>query len=284
MQIHKAYILLFLTAVLFQNCKEEEPAVDPFAQLKADKNSISEYVAAHQIPGSFTSDGLFYSVLKEGAGAAPVVRNGMYVKYTEKLMNGAFIDSGKAMYQYGLDENFRGYNMSLALLKKGGLRRFFVPSDYAFGSGSGTRKNVTIPPFAIMDLTLEVLDMMEEDSIIDSYLKYNNRTATKTASGLYYYLTQSGTGARVKELSTVTVNYQGAFLNNVVFDPGSKPLTFKAGTGSVIAGFDEGIQLLKQGDKAVLIMPYHLGYGAAGVQQIPGFAILKFAVEVTAVQ
>ena len=52
------------------------------------------------------------------------------------------------------------------------------------------------------------------------------------------------------------------------------------GVGQVIPGWDEGISLLSRGDKAVLIIPPHLGYGASGAGGvIPPNATLVFEIE-----
>ena len=68
-----------------------------------------------------------------------------------------------------------------------------------------------------------------------------------------------------------------------VFDssyPRKKPIEFKLGQGQVIEGWDEGIALLKVGDKARFVIPSHLGYGSRGAGGvIPGNATLIFDVE-----
>ncbi len=270
--------------VLFQECKKETTTVtDPNPQLTADKKIIADHVAAHQLQGSYTSSGMFYTILKEGPGVAPSYRNGVYVKYKEKLLDGTVYDSSATMYQFGLGQNFAGYNMAMALLKDGGSGRFIIPSDYVFGAATVQRKNISIPARAVIELDLDMVKVVSEDVIIPTYLQMKNISATKTASGLYYYITKAGTGTKVLDKSTVTVKYSGSYLNDIIFDPGTDPLTFQTGTNAVVTGFDEGIQLLKQGDKAVLLIPHNLGYGAAGNGGIPGYAILKFTVEITAV-
>ncbi len=43
-----------------------------------------------------------------------------------------------------------------------------------------------------------------------------------------------------------------------------QPIEFPLGSGQVISGWDEGIQLLQVGDKARFVIPSHLGYGSQG--------------------
>ena len=64
-----------------------------------------------------------------------------------------------------------------------------------------------------------------------------------------------------------------------------KPITFPIGTGRVIPGWDEGLMLLKTGEKARLIIPSHLAYGERGAGGvIPPNATLIFDVELLSIE
>ncbi len=73
------------------------------------------------------------------------------------------------------------------------------------------------------------------------------------------------------------------FPDGLEFDNSYKrgnPIEFPIGTGQVISGWDEGIQLLKVGDKARFVIPSHLAYGTQGAGGvIPPNATLLFDVE-----
>jgi cyclophilin family peptidyl-prolyl cis-trans isomerase len=105
----------------------------------------------------------------------------------------------------------------------------------------------------------------------------------KTDSGLYYKITREGTGDNPAKGSEVTVNYRGILLDGTIFDSSYKrnePITFPLGEGRVIAGWDEGIALLKKGAAAKFIIPSELAYGSVGSGSvIPPNAILIFEVE-----
>lgn len=107
----------------------------------------------------------------------------------------------------------------------------------------------------------------------------------KTETGLYYKIIQEGAGATPTKGQTVAVHYKGMFPDGNVFDSSYKrgePIEFPVGMGNVIAGWDEGILLLKVGDKARFVIPSHLGYGAQGAGGvIPPNATLLFDVELT---
>ena len=104
-----------------------------------------------------------------------------------------------------------------------------------------------------------------------------------TESGLRYQILQEGNGIKAEKGKTVSVHYKGQLADGTVFDSSYKrnqPLDFPLGMGQVIAGWDEGVSLLKVGDKARLVIPSNLGYGSAGAGGvIPPDAILVFDVE-----
>ncbi|MGC1514210.1 MAG: peptidylprolyl isomerase [Maribacter sp.] len=104
-----------------------------------------------------------------------------------------------------------------------------------------------------------------------------------TPSGLRYKMIQTGTGVKAESGKKVSVHYEGSLLNGQVFDSSykrSSPIDFELGIGQVIPGWDEGIALLKEGDKARFVIPSHLAYGSAGAGGvIPPDATLIFDVE-----
>jgi peptidylprolyl isomerase len=112
--------------------------------------------------------------------------------------------------------------------------------------------------------------------------------AATTATGLTYIITDHGTGAQFKAGDTVIVNYTGMLTNGVKFDSSldrNQPFSFELGAGRVIKGWDEGIQKMRVGDRATLIIPPQLGYGARGAgEDIPPNATLIFIVEAIGVQ
>ncbi len=131
-----------------------------------------------------------------------------------------------------------------------------------------------------------------DDKLIQDYLTQNNIKAEKTASGLYYSITKEGEGSAIGKGQTASVNYTGKLLNGKMFDSNTdpakghvQPFEFKVGAGRVIAGWDEGVALLKKGTKATLYIPSGMGYGARGAgADIPPNAVLMFDIEVLEVK
>lgn len=100
-------------------------------------------------------------------------------------------------------------------------------------------------------------------------------------SGLQYKVLQEGTGKKPKATGTVKCHYEGFLTDGTLFDSSlqrGEPATF--GLQQVIAGWTEGLQLMKEGGKYRLFIPYMLGYGASGAgQSIPPYSALIFDIE-----
>ncbi|MBE9042456.1 FKBP-type peptidyl-prolyl cis-trans isomerase [Oscillatoriales cyanobacterium LEGE 11467] len=104
-----------------------------------------------------------------------------------------------------------------------------------------------------------------------------------TDSGLGYVKLVEGDGAAAQSGQTVYVHYTGTLEDGTKFDSSrdrNQPFSFKLGAGRVIKGWDEGVALMKVGDRFKLIIPPELGYGARGAGGvIPPNATLIFDVE-----
>ena len=100
-------------------------------------------------------------------------------------------------------------------------------------------------------------------------------------SGLQYKELVAGTGESPTTSDQVTVHYTGKLIDGTVFDSSverGQPATF--GLSQVIKGWTEGLQLMKVGGKAELVIPSDIGYGERGSPpKIPGNSVLVFEVE-----
>lgn len=117
----------------------------------------------------------------------------------------------------------------------------------------------------------------------EKYLEENAKKdgVTVTASGLQYTVITEGTGKQPKATDKVKCHYEGFLTDGTVFDSSvqrGEPAVFPL--NAVIAGWTEGLQLMKEGAKYRFFIPYNLAYGEAGAAgAIPPYAALIFDVE-----
>jgi len=109
---------------------------------------------------------------------------------------------------------------------------------------------------------------------------------TVTESGLQYEVITTGEGEKPSAESTVSVHYHGTFADGKVFDSSverGQPAEFPV--NGVIAGWTEALQLMTEGSKWKLTIPYDLAYGERGSQgAIPPYATLVFDVELLSIK
>ena len=121
--------------------------------------------------------------------------------------------------------------------------------------------------------------------------KYLSENAKKEGvvtlpSGLQYKVLKEGNGKSPKATDKVVCHYEGMLIDGTMFDSSvqrGEPATFPL--NGVIAGWTEGLQLMKEGAKYRFFIPYQLGYGERGAgASIPPFAALVFDVELIEVK
>ena len=108
----------------------------------------------------------------------------------------------------------------------------------------------------------------------------NDKDVKQTASGLQYKVVKEGKGAKPKATDEVLVHYTGKLLDGTVFDSSvqrGEPISFPL--NGVIAGWTEGLQLMREGSVYMLYIPSELAYGDGDNGAIPAGSTLIFEVE-----
>lgn len=111
------------------------------------------------------------------------------------------------------------------------------------------------------------------------------KKSERTDSGLVFWILTPGDGPSPKATDTVKVHYTGWHLDGKEFDSSVKrgqPAEF--GLQQVIAGWTEGVALMKVGEKRRLVIPYQLAYGERGRPGIPPKSPLVFDIELLEVK
>ena len=234
-----------------------------------------------------TTSGLRYTVVEPGDGIMLIsgmrVRihyNGFFEKdmsiFDSSWQRGEPID-----FTLGKGMVIKGWEEGIAKLRVGDKARLWVPYELAYGEqGRGP-----IPPASNLIFDVEVIDPEE----VKRPQPYNvaGKDTLETESGLRYIIVNEGTGEQAKEGQVVTVHYTGFLMNGNIFDSSierGQPFRFLLGRRQVIAGWDEGVALMKPGAEYRFIVPPGLAYGERATGPIPANATLVFDVELLNVE
>jgi len=138
---------------------------------------------------------------------------------------------------------------------------------------------VLVIMFALFACTSQSI---KDDDIIKDYISQNNIPAVRHSSGIYYLITDTLDTIQTTHPtlnSNVTVKYKGYFIDGTVFDQTTDNKTVTFNLGQVIPGWQYGVQLMKKGDKEILLVPSSLGYGNKDYRSIPANSVLIFELE-----
>ena len=104
---------------------------------------------------------------------------------------------------------------------------------------------------------------------------------TVLPSGLQYEVIVAGEGKKPSATDRVQCHYEGTLIDGTIFDSSIKrgePAVF--GVNQVIMGWVEALQLMQEGAKWRLYIPYDMAYGEHGAgEMIPPYSALVFDVE-----
>lgn len=125
-----------------------------------------------------------------------------------------------------------------------------------------------------------------EKTILQQYLQSSELPVQPSSSGIYHLTIKEGSGKCIEQGDTITINYEGKFLNGKFFDSTVKrrqPFQFVFGTEwQVIKGMENGLARMCEGEKAILILPSEMAFGTDGSSTgiVPPFTSLIYEVEI----
>jgi peptidylprolyl isomerase len=287
------YRLVFLSLLLA--CGTTDPEVASGAadgtEAAADFSTPPPDVAAPPADATVTASGLAYKVQGAGTGTAHPKRSSeVEVHYTGWTTNGKMFDSshkrGKTT-SFPVTKVIAGWTEGLQLMVVGETTRFWIPEELAYKGRRGR-------PAGMLVFDIELVSILAGKGVSDGQRKIQADLTTRfpapedvaappadarrTASGLAIKtLTASNKKRRPGPTGRVEVHYTGWLADGTTFDSSHKrgrPLTFPL--NGVIPGWTEGLQLMREGEKARLWIPSKLAYdGKAGRPQ----GMLVFDVE-----
>ncbi len=127
----------------------------------------------------------------------------------------------------------------------------------------------------------------KDDERIKRFIERHGWKMTRSPRGYWYEIWHHGDGPRVSEGKEVVLEYTLRLLDgSKCYTSAEKgPLTFTVGHGQVVAGLDQAVRLLRQGDKARIILPPFLAYGVPGDRdKVPPRSVIVYELQVKEVK
>ena len=284
----KYTLALVLLLTVFASCKKDYESIE-----QVDDKNVNAYIQQNNLTGmkQYENSGIYTQIINSGPISGPDLKYSDQIPlvFTVRSLDGKFVeaDTFKVNNRY---TGFLGYfvpegvriGVKEVLKKAGGSIRIIIPSRLAFGRNG----NGNIPGNASLDFVVSALDTNKlnqyNDISINKYLQTNSLSGfTKSAGGLYYKISDPGTGSPITIDSTVSAEYTGKLFNGVLFDKADAGKAVSFPLANVIKGWQEAIPLLKQGGSIRLVIPAALAYGTIGRDGIPPFSCLDFDIKIT---
>ncbi|GAB4041675.1 FKBP-type peptidyl-prolyl cis-trans isomerase [Spirosoma jeollabukense] len=309
--MHKLQSFIFGALLLgtMAACHTDDVGLTDQEIFQSDEADILNYATTKGLSGTLTPNGVYYVSTKPSTSSVSPA-NGLEVEYNSTFyalsrsssttaVTERFVDSTyatKSSYTYIVATN-PGITEGLLRMHEGEQATILLPSIYAFGR-TGTN-NGTIPPNTPVRIDVTLKRVRTENQQIDEYMTANKLTPSEvTSTGLRVIRTVTNSaGALPTSTQTLILKYRGQLIRatsllgaGTAFDSTGTTGTYPTTIGKNVPGFDEGIAKLRVGEKATLIFPSILGYGAKGAtdnvgrQIIPSYAPLRFDVELVSVQ
>ena len=288
------YWLIMMAVLGTVACKDKLDNTDE-NELQKNEASIQTYLTTNNLSATRDSSGLYF-VKRENnpQGIKPNAGDEVAIYYQMYNLEGRLIDSTETAarkpirFPLGINYLLPGMERGISLMRTGEKMTLLLPFYLAFGTSArpATATSPAIPAYSPIRVEMQLVEVRNEAKQIADYVKAKDYFVSETtASGITIIRQNTVVGDTLGKGKSASVNYVGKLLKDTQFDKGT--FQFVTGTGATVPGFDEGIRRLRKGEKAILIFPSSLGYGARGqVNQqqtayvIPPYAPLVFEIEV----
>jgi len=127
----------------------------------------------------------------------------------------------------------------------------------------------------------------KDASLIKAYAERRKWDVKTTETGLWYMIKDEGDGKAAMEHKKAVIDYKIELLDGTTCYTSEKEgkKEFVIGRNEEPRGLDIGIRMLKEGGKAVFIIPPHLGYGLVGdTKKIPARATIVYYVQLNEIK
>ncbi len=212
-----------------------------------------------------TASGLEYTITEKGNGKKPMNGDKVKVHYTGKLTNDTVFDSSVTRgqpfeFKLGAGQVIKGWDEAFLLLQVGDKATIKLPPEIAYGANA----NGKIPANATLIFDIQLLDVVEGLRPYD----VKGKDTVKLPSGVQYIIVKENKAGEKAAIGTMAeFHYVGYFRDGKMFDNSferNQPLNVKIGKKQLMPGWEEGVSMLRAGEKAKLIIPAALALGEKG--------------------
>jgi len=260
-------------------------------------------------PGySKTWSGIYYKLLTIGDDNNKP-KSGDYVTFeiAYKTIKDSLFFSGKRKFQVTRTEYKGSIDECFTMLAKGEKAEFILSAGNFFKKTLQNNLPSFLKPIDDMKIDINMIEIQSakeyenekkaflhwiedfgdyEKEILSQYMQEQKLSISPVGNGLYYIKIKKGDGRKVAKGDTITVDYEGRFLDGKFFDSTVKrheSFQFVYGTEwQVVKGLEEAIGMMEEHEKAIVILPSELAFGETGSSTgiIPPFTSLIFEVEI----
>ncbi len=274
--------------------------------------SVIMFVACHdrsRYPGfKHTRHGIYYQLHKIGEDTEKTVPGDFVtVDLAYKTIDDSVFFTGRRKFQITKPSYKGSIDECFVMLTEKESATFIIPASDFFNKTLQTALPGFLDENSPMKVTIEIIDIQTEEEykkekeafvtwiqdfndyekvILKQFLEQKELPVKPILSGIYYINVRAGKGKKIEPGDTITINYEGKFLNGKFFDSTIKrnqPFQFIYGTEwQVIKGLEEVLGIMREGEKSIVILPSDLAFGKTGSSTgiIPPFTSLIFEVEI----
>lgn len=275
--------ILFLSQVL-TGCLDSSES-DFERQVREADEMLLSYIEANNIDAEKQPSGVYIEVIRENESGKMIVEDHVVgIVYSMKHLEGEYLVEAHhdtlnpLRFSNSLSGNHyalypAGLNIEIGKMRKGEKYRFYIPSYQAFDSYS---HEDFFDEYSHFIIEVEVTEVKTEEEIYDEelaliqqYLEEFKINAESYPNGLHHIIVEEGNGTHPTSSSQVTLHFTRTYLDGTVIEQsGDEPLVANLNTNHLVPGFEAGVLLMREGEKARLVMPSKLAFGKS-IQVLP---------------
>lgn len=256
-----------------------------YESLKSEsEQEFQSYLADNQININPTEHGVYYWTTRPGSGAQPKAGDLVEVCYAGRFLNGQVFDS-----VYMADTTFsfilgKGYMIPaweevVPKMHLGERVTMIIPCQMAYND----RSVGVIPPYSNLIYDIEIRNIIDSkvverqyeermkalksqsESDFRAYLESHHIAQKPSSTGLFIIPNKKGNGKQAAQGMIARIKYEARTLDGKLLGYAESPYQeVKLGDGTLMAGVEEGLLTMCEGDSVTLLLPYYLANGEQG--------------------